>query len=95
MMDTESDVTGVKICLMEDTIEKQYEKCQEELQELGAAIDAYVAHENSKNRAEIAFEGIDVITAVATLLRMKFTRDEIKNAVDYTNAKNYVRGYRR
>ncbi len=95
MMDTEPDITGIRMCIPEGTIEKQYEKCQEELQELGAAIDAYVANENPKERAEIAFEGIDAITAIATLLGMLFPHDVIKNAVDYTNAKNYVRGYRR
>lgn len=93
MMDLE--FLGVKPCRTEETIEKQFSKCREELCELGAAIAAYSKRENPKKRAEIAFEGMDTITAIVSLLTMLFNSAEIKNAVDYTNAKNYVRGYRR
>lgn len=89
-----SEIMGVEPCQPAPTIEKQYEKCVEELKELGAAIEAYKADEsNKKKKAEVAFEGMDTVTAIVTLLHKLFDSTEIQSAVKYTNAKNRVRGY--
>lgn len=87
------EVNGLAPCHPEKDLTAQYFHCDNELKELGEAIQAYVLDETAKNRAEIAFEAMDVITAVSTLLNMLFSQSEIKAAVRYTNAKNYVRGY--
>lgn len=86
---------GVRPCIGEKDLPSQFQKCSDELGELGVALQAYMTDRTPKKKAEIAFEGMDVITAVTTLLYSLFTEDEIDKAVEYTNAKNYVRGYNR
>lgn len=88
-----SEVNGLNPCIPEKDLTAQYFRCNDELKELGEAIQTYIIDETGKNRAEIAFEAMDVITSVTTLLNMLFSHAEIKAAVRYTNAKNYVRGY--
>lgn len=87
------EINGIKACRPASNIHEQYNKCTEEIGELGVAIEEYCADKTEKKRAEIAFEALDAMTALATLLDLYFNRDEINNAIIYTNAKNYVRGY--
>lgn len=88
-----AEVNGLKECKPAVDLEEQFGKCAEEVMELDEALHVYIANKTPKNRAEIAFEAMDVIVSATTLLNMIFNDEEINAAVDYTNAKNYVRGY--
>ena len=83
----------IKECKPEKTVVMQFQKCRAELHELGDAIEIYNKSETAKDRAEIAFEAMDTVTAIITLMSMLFDRKEIQAAADYTNAKNRVRRY--
>ena len=83
----------IRECKPEKTVTAQLSRCQDELREMEYAFVQYTANKTQKNRAEIAFEAMDTITAIITLLSMLFDREEIQAAAEYVNAKNRVRGY--
>ncbi len=91
-----ASIDGVNDCIPESTLMEQYDRCAGELCELKEALINHIADEQSgKVRAEVAFEAMDVVAAITTLVNMMFDSEEIAAAVAYTNAKNQVRGYRR
>ena len=84
----------LKPCKPARTYDGQLDWCFSEVEELFKAYLNYERRPNSKKRAEVLFEALDVITCVKTFIRkMGFTADEIQAGIKYVNAKNEVRGY--
>lgn len=86
-------INGLKPCKPERTLTEQYSKAMEEMGELGEAIESFTSDYTTKKRAEIIFEAMDAVVAITSLLNMIFNENEGMAAVEYTNAKNTVRGY--
>lgn len=86
-------IDGIQSCSLSEDMLGQLSKCNSEFNELVTAVDTYSDEPNGRNRAEIAFEAVDTMTAIATLLSQLFTEDEIDRAIVCVNAKNSVRGY--
>lgn len=80
-------------CKCEALKMNQWNHIYSELLELKKAIEIYEMDRTNKNRAEVLFEALDVITAVKTLLVTEFLDEEIELGKLYVNCKNFVRGY--
>ena len=83
----------LKVCRPDVSMEAQMEHVGLELEEAVAALARYRNKATRKNRAEVLFELLDVMNAAQTAIYMEFNEAEIREGVNYTNAKSFVRQY--
>lgn len=87
-------MTALEVCVPEETMEKQLEHIGCEFEELVKALAIYRNDPTAKNRAEVLFEALDLMTCTKSFIVMEFTEDETTAGIDNINSKNYVRHYR-
>lgn len=83
----------LEVCKPEKTYEEQLDHCGKEFEKLVQALAIYRNEPTQKARAEVLFEALDCITCLWTFIFMLFSRAEIDAGINFTNCKNYVRGY--